>query len=351
MPSDVVGAPEPGWVWIDLVAEDEATVRSQAEMVGIDPALTPQSTQRTKMPDLEEHQDFFHVVLNGFVTGQGERLFTTDVDVFVGPDYLLSVHDGDLPMIDWAFDRVASGVPLPHPTPSALLGYIALTGNRRFGTLLTELEDQIDALEELALAADPRAVTEAHALRRDIILMRRALRPQIQIYEELAVSDHPLITDRDRLLFQRVAASHSHSLESLEAAMHLLGSLLETHRSATADQTNEIVRVLTVFSAVMLPLGLLAGIWGMNFDRIPASAQPWGFWVPIGMMVVIAVVLWVYFVRRGFVGAPRLRELPKSVGLGLIQVGVAPIRAVAGGIESTIRSVGSGISNEDDDIE
>ena len=121
--------------------------------------------------------------------------------------------------------------------------------------------------------------------------------------------------------------------------MQLLGSMLETHRSATADQTNEIVRVLTVFSAVMLPLGLIAGIWGMNFNRIPASAQEWGFWALLALMAAIAVGLWVYFARRGFVGAPRLREVPKAVGLGLIQVGTAPIKVVAGGIETTRRLV------------
>lgn len=333
-------APDSGWVWIDLADEAETTIRGQAEALNVDPAIVLAAVEGgTRLPDLEEHSDYLQIVQNGFVTGAGERLIVANVDVVVGENYVLTVHRGDIAVVDWAFERIAEGALLPHRSPTGLLGYLALLSSRRFAQLLSELEEQIDALEELALAADPRAITEAHALRRDIILMRRALRPQRQVYEELFVSEHPLIDERDRRLFQRVGSTQAHSLESLDAAMQLLGSMLETHRSATADQTNEIVRVLTVFSAVMLPLGLIAGIWGMNFERIPAAAQDWGFWVVLGLMAAIASGLWIYFARRGFVGAPRLREVPKSLGLGLIQVGTAPIRAVSGGIETTRRLV------------
>jgi hypothetical protein len=88
----------------------------------------------------------------------------------------------------------------------------------------------------------------------------------------------------------------------------------------------------------------------MNFRDIPLAAEPAGFWILIGGMAVAALVLWLYFSRRGFLGAPRLRELPKAVGLGLYQAGSVPIRAVAGGIGSTIRLVtGSQAGPESED--
>jgi magnesium transporter len=337
----VAQPPDSGWIWIDLSGEDPEIVHRQATDFGIDHSIVLAALEPgTRLPDLEEHPHYLHAVLNGFLTGSGERLAVTSVDIVIGENFILSVHNADVAVIDLAFERLAEGALLPQPSPIGLLGYLAMLSNRRFGQLLSSLEDQIDALEELALAADPRAITEAHALRRDIILIRRALRPQRQVYEELYLSEHPLIAERDRGLFQRADSAQANSLEALDAAMQLLGSMLETHRSATADQTNEIVRVLTVFSAVMLPLGLIAGIWGMNFHRIPAAAQDWGFWVVLGLMAGIAGALWIYFGRRGFVGAPRLREVPKSVGLGLIQVGTAPIRVVSGGIETTRRLIG-----------
>lgn len=189
------------------------------------------------------------------------------------------------------------------------------------------------------MRADPRALNEVYALRRDVIVLRRVFVPQRQIYDALAEEGRPLVDEASREEFERVTDYQARILESLEAARSLLGSVLETYRGAVADQTNEIVRVLTVFSAILLPLSLVAGIFGMNFVGIPLGDSPYGFWLIVSIMAVIAIGLWVYFGRRRFVGAPRLSELPKAVGLGIYHVGTAPIRVVAGGIESTIRLV------------
>jgi magnesium transporter len=209
-----------------------------------------------------------------------------------------------------------------------------MVGSRRFPALIDHVEAELDSLEELAMRADPRAINEVYALRRDVILLRRVVVPQRQIYDELAEGGHPLLDEPSRREFERVADYQSQILESLEAARSLLGSVLETYRGAIADQTNEIVRVLTVFSAILLPLTLISGIFGMNFVEIPLAEDPRGFWIVVAAMAIGAVALWIYFGRRRFVGTPRLRELPKAVGLGIFSIGTAPIRVVAGGIRS-----------------
>jgi magnesium transporter len=211
-----------------------------------------------------------------------------------------------------------------------------MVGSRRYPALIDALESQIEALEELAMRGDPRTITESYALRRDIVVMRRVLVPQRQIYDELAEGGHPLIDAESRHSFDRVTDFQAQILESVEAARSLLGSVLESHRGAVADQTNEIVRVLTVFSAILLPLALVTGIFGMNFVEIPLAAHRYGFWIIVGLMALGAVALWLYFGTRGFVGAPRLSELPRAVGVGLYHVGTAPIRVVAEGLESLV---------------
>jgi magnesium transporter len=298
---------------------------------------------------MEEHAEFLYLVFSGYRTGGGERLQTSEVDIFVGSRFLMTVHEGPLPTLGWLQERIEAGDELESVTPMTLLAQMALASSRRYVPLTRELENQIDGLEELAMVGDPRTLTEVHALRRDVILLHRVLGPQRLVSEDVIDSNHPVIDEQARHLFARVSDHQARVLETLEAARAMLGSVLETHRGAVADQTNEIVRVLTVFSAVMLPLGLIAGIWGMNFERIPAAAQEWGFWGILGLMLLIAVSLWVYFARRGFVGAPRVRELPKAVGLGLIQVGTTPIKVLAGGIESTIRYVARGGQEESGD--
>jgi magnesium transporter len=335
----IPSSPPDGWVWVDISGESAETIRSVCGSFDIDSYFIEEALTAGSLPLLEEQRDLIYVVLNAFGTQEDGRLGPSEVDLFVGRNFIVSVHDGDIFSTSLVIERFEQGIGLTAPSPAGLLAHLAMAGSRRFPPLIDQLETQLDSLEELAMRADPRALNEVYALRRDVIVLRRVLVPQRQIYEELAEGGHPLVDDASRRSFERVADYQSQILESLEAARSLLGSVFETHRGAVADQTNEIVRILTVFSAIMLPLGLIAGIFGMNFIEIPLAEEEWGFWVLIGVMATGAIVLWIYFGRRGFVGAPRLSELPRAVGLGLFQVGTAPIRVVAGGIESTIRLV------------
>lgn len=296
---------------------------------------------------VEASHDYLFTIVYGFATGQGARLKTTRLAVFVGVDFLVTASVDELPGLLWVQSQIVEGATLSDPSPIELLASLALAGSRRLLPLIQELEQQIDDLEGLAIEADPRTITRAYALRRDVILLRRSLGPQRAVYEDLARARHRVMNDKVASDFLRVANYQGQALDSLEAAQSLLESVLEIHRGAVADQTNEIVQVLTVFSAVLLPLGLIAGIFGMNFIVIPGTDHPNGFWILMGTMTLLALGLWVYFARRGFVGAPRLRDLPKAAGLGLIHIGVAPIKVVAGGIESTMRFVGLRESQDD----
>ena len=346
----VAAIPAGGWVWVDVSGESPETIRQTCRQFGIPETLIADALAAGSLPMIEEQRDLLYVVLNAFRTGDSGRLDGSEVDLFIGPDFVVSIHDEDIASTSIVIDRFLQGVGLSVASPPGLLAHLAMVGSRRFPALIDHLETELDSLEELAMRADPRALTEVYALRRDVIVLRRVLVPQRQIYEDLADGETRLVDEASRREFERVAEYQTQILESLEAARSLLGSVLETHRGAVADQTNEIVRVLTVFSAILLPLSLVAGVFGMNFIEIPLADDPTGFWILIGAMALSAVALWIYFGRRGFVGAPRLSELPKAVGLGLYQVGTAPIRVVAEGIESTYRLVtGSpGVPDDED---
>lgn len=336
-----------GWVWVDVADEGPETIRAVCRRFGVHEPFIEETLREGSLPLLEEQRDLVYVVLNAFRTGSRGRLGTSEVDIFLGAGYLISIHDGDIVSTAMVQERLGQGASLPVPTPMGLLAYLAQVGNRRIPELIERLETHLDDLEELAMRADPRPITEVHALRRDLIVLRRVLVPQRQIYEELAEGAHPLIDEASRAAFERVSDYQAQILESLDAARSLLGSVLEAHRGAVADQTNEIVRLLTVFSAILLPLSLVAGIFGMNFIEIPLSGHPRGFWFVVGAMAAGAITLWLYFARRGFVGGPRLRDLPKAVGLGLVAIGVAPIKVVAEGIETTIRYVAGNAAEEE----
>jgi magnesium transporter len=330
--------PSDGWVWLDLSAESPETIEETCRSFGIPERFIAETLAEGSLPMLEEQRELVYLVLNVFLATSEGRIAPSEVDLFIGPDFVMSIHDEEIPSIGTVMDRLQRGVGLTAASPAGLVAQVAMVGSRRFPALIDHVESQLDSLEELAMGADPRAINEVYALRRDVIFLRRVVVPQRQIYDELAEEGHQLLDEQSRREFERVADYQTQILESLDAARSLLGSVLETYRGAIADQTNEIVRVLTVFAAILLPLTLISGIFGMNFVEIPLAENPLGFWITVVAMAIGAVALWIYFGRKRFVRTPRLRDLPKAVGLGIFTIGTAPIRVVAGGIRSLGKS-------------
>ena len=331
--------PEVGWIWVDVDSEEADDLAAASERLGIDRDLLAEGLGSASHPWMEEHGDLIHLVVQGFATGTGNRMATRDLDVILGERVLITVHEGDLASLEEMRERCDnSPADVLAESPAELFAQIALTAARRVNPLVAELERRLEHLEESAIQGDPQTVVEVHALRRDVIYMRRVLGPQHDVFEDLTEVTHEALPPRARRAFGRVTTQHKRALESLEAARALLATVLETYRGAQADETNEIMRVLTVFSAILLPLSLIAGIWGMNFARVPGSEVGDGFWWLVGAMAVLGLGVWIYFSRRGFIGAPRLRDLPKAVGLGLFTIGTAPIRVVTEGIRQLGRT-------------
>ncbi len=201
--------------------------------------------------------------------------------------------------------------------------------------LIAALDDHIEGLEDRAIVRDPGVVGEVQALRRDATRLRRFVAPQREVLLALGREGATrLVEKKARQRFADVYEQLYRIVESLDSSRMLLGSVLETYRSSVAEDMNRVMKVLTVFSAIVLPLGLLAGIWGMNFANMPELQRPSGYFIALGLMGTMALGLWIYFARKGFIGGPRLREIPKSVGMGLFRVAALPVKGIGAVVQT-----------------
>jgi magnesium transporter len=212
-----------------------------------------------------------------------------------------------------------------------LLAGILEAAARRSLQLVDGLEAQISDLESRSVSGDPSVVGMVQAFRRDAIVLRRVLAPERDMVRSLMHEGMPGIDDRARRRLDSVYDDCYRVVESLDMARALLASVLETYRSTVAERMNEVMKVLTVFSAIILPLSLLAGIYGMNFTNMPELNQPWAYFALLGVMAAFAIGLWLYFSRRGFIGGPRLPRVDRVVGkglAGLFHVTTTPVRGI-----------------------
>jgi magnesium transporter len=331
-PDEIAGAGQ--LVWVDAT-DDTPAIADLLSRLDIRPASRPDSTAEV-MSSVEEADTWLELTFPSFQIEDDGDIAPAAVTAYLSENALVTVHEHDSAAINRVWDATDRS-PTSTMTMAHLCSLLMSSISRQVVPLIEELERRIDRLEELAFAADPRTLTEVQALRRDVITLRRTVGRQRDLADDLGLLVHPSLSRQGQEAFRRTAEHNSRLVDLLDSARNLLQAVSETYRGAVADQTNEIVRLLTVFSAILLPLGLIAGIFGMNFVSIPAGTEEWGFWASIGVMLAIAIGLWVFFARRGFIGAPRLRDLPKAVGLGIVFVGTAPVRVLASGVETTIQ--------------
>ena len=324
-----------GWLWIDMRDEDTEAIEDVAARFSLNPFAVEDATADTHYPKVDDFDDHVFVVLHGLAT-RGDRLATIELDAFIGKDYLITIHRGEAPSIEWAQreDEVFA------PSPDLMLARIAETSVRRFLPLIEAIDDELDGLEERAVAGDGSVVPEIQALRRDAVRVRRTIGPQREVFADLSRPFSHLVGDRAQLRFASVYDHHIRLAESLDSGRALLQATLDTYRSTVAERMNEVMKVLTVYAAILLPLSLLAGIYGMNFTNIPELEWRYGYFGLLALMATVAIGQWLYFARRGFVGGVRFARVPRVVGRGLVRLAHLPVEAVVTIAKTAERLVG-----------
>ena len=325
---EVDGPDGEGWRWIDIVAPDRETIERMAQEHGWDRISVEDVFDDTPLSKFADFGDHVFVVLHALGSLE-PRVSTIEVDAFLADGLLVTVRHHPIAAIDELIESALTRPGTGEGGPDRMLARIAQATTYPFLPLIDLLDDHIESLEDRAIVRDPGVVGEVQALRRDATRLRRFVAPQREVLLALTREGAtPLIGRRARQRFADVYEQLYRTVESLDSSRMLLGSVLETYRSSVAEDMNSVMKVLTVFSAIVLPLGLLAGIWGMNFANMPELDQPEGYFLALGLMATVAIGLWLYFARRGFIGGPRLREIPKSLGMGLFQMAALPVKGL-----------------------
>jgi magnesium transporter len=314
------------WFWLD-VAEIGADVGVVAQVLEVPPDAVADIFEPSEFPKMKEYDGAVFAISHS--PGLSEDRFTTsEVDLLLTDRYLVTFHRESIPGIEWTMQRALAA----YEAPAEVMAEILEAAAYRYLTLIDALEQQIEELEGLAIAGDPEVLGRVQALRRDAIVLRALLGPERDTIR--AVSRAQLEVGQSvRRRLESTYDDFFRIVESLDAARSLLAAVLDTYRSTVAERTNEVMKVLTVFSAIFLPLALLAGIYGMNFANMPELSWHWGYLGLVAVMVVVAVGLWLYFAWRGFVGGPKLLRVDRVIGRGLgglVSLTTAPIRGVYG---------------------
>jgi magnesium transporter len=180
-----------------------------------------------------------------------------------------------------------------------------------YSPVLDDFDDRIDRLEQDIFALqrpNHEILTEIMALKRGVLRLRRISGKQMDILHRMSRGEFILIPDVMRPFYRDVYDHLIRVVDLSESYRDLISGSLDAYLSVVSNRMNEIMKVLTIFSAIMLPLTFIAGVYGMNFDNMPELHSRYGYFAVIAIMMVVAVGMLMFFKRRGWIGGGSSEE-------------------------------------------
>ncbi len=298
---------ESDWFWLDLVIDpneqpEAATERLATfdfDQLAIRDALGPDV-------DLPKHEDFDDHVLVVLRELAADRVETHEINGFLHGSGLVTIRREASPVLTAIHDLADRGRNFDLGGPDELLATIAESVCRRYLLFERIIDENLEPLTEMALAADPHLLEELTGLRRSVAEVRGLLRPHRDVFDELR-QPTPLVTEAGRRRFSDAYDTASRAVHELDGARTAMAEILGAYQGAEARKATEITRVLTVYAAVLLPLALMAAIFGMNVE-IPAGDSPRALLYIVGAMLAGAVLSLLVFFRLGWLNSPQRRR-------------------------------------------
>jgi magnesium transporter len=260
---------------------------------------------RNQRPKIDVYDDYLFIVLHFpiFDPAAG-RLGTGELDLFVGPGYVVTIPNQPLQPVEYLFERCRAKEELREQLFSRGSGYLLYRlVDDSFDycfPMLRKIGNKLDALEDdIFEGRSEEVVRDISNVKQEIINFRKVIRPQRPVLRDLEkVKQRYLATDLDlEIYFDDIVDAHERIWDMLENYKEVVEALAETNESVISHRVNDILRVLTSISVVILPLTLIASIMGMN-SWVPFEGDEIGFFVVLGVMATILLGLLAYFRRR-----------------------------------------------------
>lgn len=297
-----------GLLWLDVLQPTITQVSSLRERFRFDPLTLEDVLSKIQRPKLDVYPDeeYLFLVLHIPIFDQANRVaVSSEVDIFIGRDYVITLHDGVLKPLRRMFAAAGSDEQARNQLLSRGPGYLlyriidALV--KQCFPMLYRVDDHLAQIETRIFSGNARAmVQELSFVRRDIIALRRILKPNMPVVRELEGHERAFLRLDEAAYFGDIADGLGKLWDMLEEQKEIIEGLNATLDSLTAHRINEIMKVLTIISVVLLPMTLIPSVYGMGL-QLPFDQHPYIFVIIVLVMLSASGGMVAYFRYKNWI--------------------------------------------------
>jgi len=284
--------------WYDIRDANDPKLDELARTYNLHPLHIEDCKNRNESAKLEQLNDYLFVVLKPIDMDEKFTLNIVDMDLFLGPDWIITVQEESCPVITRALSRLggADSKYRPDEIFYRIMDFIVDS----YQPLLDRVSDRIDEMEDRALAEPhPATLEEIFDLKRVLIQLRRVLANTRDVVGQLLRSDVEII-HKDLVPFLRDVYDHLiRNLDLIEIHRDLLNGATELYLSSVANRTNQVMKILTVFGTIATPALIITGVYGMNLKHLPFAESPHSWGIVTGLIGLSSGLLLAVLKRWG----------------------------------------------------
>jgi magnesium transporter len=291
------------FVWLGLYEPDEALLRQVQRQFHLHDLAIEDAYNAHQRPKLEVYEGSLFVVLRTAQRqGTPPHLEFGETHVFVGPNYVVTVRHGSLRSHAGLRARCECTPQLLAKGPAYVLYALMDFVTDQYLPIVSALEDEVDELEEVVLGDERSggATAQIYRLKRELLSLRRAISPLIEVCNRLMRFELPNVPDDTRPYFRDVYDHVLRMNETIDVQRELLTTALEAHLSMMSVAQNDHMKRLAAWAAMIAVPTMIAGIYGMNFANMPELAWRYGYYVSLVTMALACGGLYIGFKRSGW---------------------------------------------------
>jgi magnesium transporter len=297
--------PDSGTLWVDLDVSDDAQAALLTELFHFHPLAVEDARNPSSRVKAEEYPDFLVVVARVVsfceTTPDPYDLETANLTLFLTQHAVVTTHMESLPAVQALVERLRANPDLLQRGPARIAHQVLDTAVDAYFPVLDQLDGFVDDMEQRVFGQfDERLLQEIFKVKRLVISLRRYLAPQREVLSQLTMRPSRFLPPDAQLYFRDVYDHMLRITDALDSYRDLLSSTLDSYLSQVSNRLGSVSKGLAVFGAASIPFVVIAGVYGMNFERIPLAHHPYGFEIMVGVQVALSL---------GLIMAMRIRKI------------------------------------------
>lgn len=283
-------------VWADVNDPQDQDFDDLAREFGFHPLAIEDCRHPHQRPKIDEYPGYYFIVVYEASLNDDCQLELRELNIFLGPNYIVTVHSLPIRAIDDARKHWRGWTDLAERR-TGIVTYLLIDHIvDEYLSLLDRLSDRLEDLEEQIFDDfHPEALEEIFRVKKQLLFMRRTVSPVREVFNTLLKREQPIFSRETLVYFQDVYDHLIRVVEAIDMLREIVGSTMDAYLSVSGNRLNKVMKQLTSISAILMSITLVSSIYGMNFQFMPELGERYGYVGALSAMLVIGLALYFYF--------------------------------------------------------